>query len=138
MITWPLILTCLVLAVVIGGGGFTLGCVIATDHADAKRAAQLAAELEAEQARRAPLAEQVYRPPLVALEAEPDMTMPLRAIPAAVGRLSAAAARILGRPPGPGSLEAHLAIEAHRAELEIADMIRAAEATVSGLGGHDV
>lgn len=143
MITWYQVFICAVLAVVIGGGGFSLGCMIATDHADQRHADQLAAALERRQALRVPLAGQIHRPPRVTLAApalEPDTT-PLRAIPAALATLGAAAARFLGRPPGSGVLEADLALDAHRAELEIHDMIRHAEAQLGRLGvplAHDV
>lgn len=143
MITWYEVFICAVLAVTLGGSGFGLGCMIATDHADRRHADELAARLERRQARRVPLADQIHRPPRVPLAApalEADTT-PLRAIPAALVALGGAAARFLGRPPDPGFLEADLALDAHRAELEIYDMIRNAEAAVGRLGvpvAHDV
>lgn len=133
MITGTLIAVCAVLAIVIGGGGFSLGCMIATDHADRQHADQLEAELELEQARRVPLARQVYTRPLVALADEPATT-PMRAIPAALAACSAALGRMLGRPPDPAGLEAELARDAHQAELEIKAMIRHAETVVGRLG----
>jgi hypothetical protein len=139
------VIIALVLVFVLGGGGFALGCMVTTDRAEQRRADEAERRLAARPPR-PPVTAQTWRPPqpgrLVAIAVEPDTT-PMRVIPAFLGSLSSTAAWLTGRTPGrepglkaltsPGSLEAELALSAHRTEIEIGELIRHAENTIGRL-----
>lgn len=123
-VTVPELLAALIITFIIGGGGFLLGVMTGTDRADQRHAAR---QLEA-RPRPAPR----YDPgdpwrtgprPVIALAA--DDTAPLRRVPAfIVGH---------GGFPAPAALETAIQLAAYQTELEIRDLIRAAEQKIGFL-----
>ena len=136
------VLIALVLVAVIGGGGFTLGCMIGTDRAEQRQADELERRLALRAARRTPMAAQTYRPRMVAVAVEPD-TMPMRIVPAITAALGHAVAAVTGRPQAghgehqgatsPAAMELAVSLATQRTELEIHDLIRCAEQAIGAL-----
>lgn len=145
-VSWLEVIIALVLVAVIGGGGFTLGCMIGTDRAEQRQGDEAERRLAARPPR-PPVTARPYRPPLpgrlVALAIEAD-TAPMRVVPAITAAVSHTLAGLAGRHPqtghgehhaatSPASMELAVTLAAQRTELEISELIRHAEWKIGNL-----